>query len=95
MQKVLYARSGSGYRVAKDVEIQEATSFIEARKFEADRPVLTDPLVAKNFLIEQLQHSPYECFCVIYLDTRTHVITFEKMFRGTDRAQPSVLRGRA
>jgi DNA repair protein RadC len=83
MQKVLYVRSGSRYRVAKGVEIQEAASYVEARRFEAGRPLLDGPDAAKKFLLGQLQHSLSEFFCVIYLDARMRVIAFEKMFRGT------------
>lgn len=83
MQKVLYVRTGSGYRAAKGVEIQEAASYVAAREFEAGRPVLDGPSAAQTFLVAQLQHAEIEYFCVIYLDARMRVIAFEKMFRGT------------
>jgi DNA repair protein RadC len=83
MQQVLYVRSGSRYRVAKNVEIQDATSYIVAREFEVGRPQLDGPAKAVSFLVGQLGHCLIEYFCIIFLDARMRVITFEKMFRGT------------
>jgi DNA repair protein RadC len=51
-------------------------------------PALTDPRLARDFLVSQLRDLPYEAFCVIYLDSRHRVTGFEQLFRGTlDRAQ--------
>jgi DNA repair protein RadC len=83
MQKSLFVRSGSRYRLAKGVEIMEAASFVEARRFETSRVDLSLPTLANQFLIGQLRHSPIEFFCVLYLDVRFRLISFEKMSRGT------------
>lgn len=83
MQKTLYVRSGSRYRVAKGVEILEAAAFCKARAYEADRPKLASPEDAQSFLIGQLRHCLEEFFCIVFLDNHMRVIGFEKAFRGT------------
>lgn len=83
MQKTLYVRSGTRYRVAKSVEILEAAAFCTARTYEASRPQLGSPADSQRFLIGQLAHCQEEFFCVLYLDATFRVIGFEKMFRGT------------
>ena len=83
MQKSLYVRSGSRYRVAKSVEILEAAAFCTARQYEAGRPQLGSPADARNFLIGQLRHCLEEFFSIVFLDNNARVIGFEKSYRGT------------
>ncbi len=45
--------------------------------------VLSDPGTVKDFLISHLRHCRSELFCVLFLDNRHRLITFEKLFKGT------------
>lgn len=81
--QTLYVRSGTRYRVARQVEVLDVAANYKAREFERSRPSMNDPAPVKAFLIDQLQHCEEEHFCVLYLDSRHHLIAFEKMFRGT------------
>lgn len=83
MQKTLYVRSGSRYRIAKGVEILEAAAYCAARAYEANRPQLASPAEAQSFLVGQLRHCLEEYFCMVFLDAQMRVIGFEKSFRGT------------
>ena len=46
-------------------------------------PSLTDPRRAQDFLRTELRDLDYESFCLIFLDSRYRVTSFEPMFRGT------------
>ena len=44
---------------------------------------LTTPQATYRYLLAQLRDRPYEVFCCIYLDSRSRLIAFEELFRGT------------
>lgn len=49
-----------------------------------DRPdALTSPSATRQFLRARLRDLPYELFCILLLDNRNRVISFDQLFRGT------------
>ncbi len=46
-------------------------------------PALTSPDATRAFLIAALGTSPYEVFCVLFLDNRHRLIAMTELFRGT------------
>jgi len=44
---------------------------------------LTSPDVVRDYLITQLSAETSECFCVLYLDNRHRLISFDREFSGT------------
>ena len=50
-------------------------------------PPLTNPSVARDYLLAQLRDRDHEVFCCLFLDNRHRLLGFEELFRGTiDRA---------
>jgi DNA repair protein RadC len=48
-----------------------------------ERPVLTEPEAARQFLQLKLGHLGHEVFAVLFLDAQLRLIQLEEMFRGT------------
>ena len=57
------------------------------RRYLADAPKrgdsLTEPDKVRDYLLQRLRDRDYEVFCILYLDNRNRVISFEEMFQGT------------
>jgi DNA repair protein RadC len=70
------------YRMAKPDEILEAARRELERRIR-NTDVMTSPEVTQEYLQLKLADKLYEVFCVLWLDSRHRVITFEEMFRGT------------
>ncbi|MFO1226631.1 RadC family protein [Roseateles sp.] len=49
----------------------------------AERPVLSEPQAARQFLQLKLGHLGHEVFAVLFLDAQLRLIQLEEMFRGT------------
>ncbi len=49
----------------------------------SNRSILKNSLEVKQYIQSQLAHHEQEVFAVLFLDTRYHMITFEKLFFGT------------
>lgn len=47
------------------------------------RPVLSTPQAVKTFLRLQSEGLAHEVFAVMYLDAQSHLIEYERLFRGT------------
>jgi DNA repair protein RadC len=78
----LFIKSGARYRSATPSEVCEASSAYLFAQAALDRPNLSSPKAAKDFLRSQggLDH---EQFGVVYLDKRHRVISIEILFHGT------------
>lgn len=73
---------------AKYVQLQ-ATLEMARRHFDQTlqtRDVLSAPHETHAYLMRQLRDYPYEVFAVLLLDSRNHVLGFEKLFRGSINA---------
>jgi len=46
-------------------------------------PALTNPGVARDYLLSQLRDRDHEVFCCLFLDNRHRLLGFEELFRGT------------
>lgn len=46
-------------------------------------PALSNPQLAREYLLAELRDRDHEVFCVLYLDSRHRVLGFEELFRGT------------
>jgi DNA repair protein RadC len=46
-------------------------------------PALTNPSVARDYLLAQLRDRDHEVFCCLFLDNRHRLLGFEELFRGT------------
>jgi len=65
----------------KEEIITCAISLLENQIRESD--ALSSPADTRNFLSLQLRDELSEVFCVLFLDTRHRVLSFERMFNGT------------
>ena len=74
-----------GLGPARWSQLQAAVEIVRRNLREAlDRPdALTSPAVTREFLRARLRDLPHELFCLLLLDNRNRVITFEELFRGT------------
>jgi DNA repair protein RadC len=79
-----------GLGPAKYALLQAATELARRHlreSLERGEP-LTSPQHTRNYLRAALRDRPHEVFCVLLLDTRHRVISFEELFNGTiDSAQ--------
>ena len=66
---------------AEDQTIARALSILHSRL--RTRPVLSSPDSVKSFLRLQSQGLGHEVFAVMYLDSQSHLIEYERLFRGT------------
>lgn len=65
----------------EDQAIAHALSILQSRL--RTRPVLSTPDTVKSFLRLQSQGLTHEVFAVMYLDAQSHLIEYERLFRGT------------
>jgi DNA repair protein RadC len=74
-----------GIGPARLAQLQIVLELARRHHYEALRagPPLTDPRMAREFLLGELCGLAYETFCLIYLDSRLRVTGFERLFRGT------------
>jgi len=66
---------------SEDQIIEKAREILAARMINSEP--LASPQQSADFLIMHLAEKEAESFCVIYLDSRHRVISFEEAFRGT------------
>lgn len=72
---------GTMTTVEEDAVIYNALAILERRV--AGRTLLTSPESVRHFLTVRMSSYQTERFCVIFLDTRHRVLSFEDLFRGT------------
>jgi DNA repair protein RadC len=77
-----YVKTGGRYRAANPTEICEAASAYVFAQVGRDRPALSSPIAAKQFITHQAGLDA-EQFGVVYLDNRHRAIRIEILFRGT------------
>lgn len=64
--------------------IETALSILEQRiKYSIDSQAFTCPDDSKAYAKLQLAEYEHEVFACMFMDNRHHIISFEKMFRGT------------
>jgi len=82
----IFIRDAEGnYSLNRPARAEEIIVFAESilrERVERGKP-LSDPNTVKRWLVARLSDRPYEVFCILYLDNRHRVITFEELFRGT------------
>ena len=78
-----YVKDASAtYRRASAEELLTAARSVLRRKYRRGK-LIKDPQSAGAYLIGELGHLDYECFAILWLDTRHKIIELESMFRGT------------
>jgi len=81
--EILYIRDERGGFVPADgTEIVEAAKSYLNRRIRRSNPV-TSPRIARDYLAVTLGARDAEFFCVLLLDSRSRVIDFVELFRGT------------
>jgi len=82
----IFIRDAEGnYSLNRPARADEIIVFAESilrERVERGKP-LSDPDTVKRWLVARLSDRSYEVFCILYLDNRHRVITFEELFRGT------------
>lgn len=78
--KLYYKLNNMGYEVAGIKEIQAA--YIKCTE-GCVGSAIRSPKDTENFLMARLGTLQYESFCIIYLDNRHRVMSFQHLFRGT------------
>jgi DNA repair protein RadC len=79
----LYIRDERGGFVPADgAEIVEAAKTYLNRRIKRSNPV-TSPQIARDYLAVTLGARDAESFCLLLLDSRSRVIEFVELFRGT------------
>jgi len=81
--EILYTRDEKGGFVPADgTEIVEAAKIYLNRRIKRSNPV-TSPKIARDYLAVTLGARDAEYFCILMLDSRSRVIDFVELFRGT------------
>ena len=79
----LYIKDSNGeYRNAELEDLIAATRRALRRRFRRGKPIRS-PRDTIDFLIAELAPERNEVFAAIFLDTKHHIISFERLFTGT------------
>lgn len=71
----------NAFNVTDDEIIKQAQDIATARL--SKRKAITSPSEAKSLIWAAMQNLEQEVFACLFLDTKHHIISFEKMFFGT------------
>jgi DNA repair protein RadC len=78
-------RRHRGIGPARCAELRAVLEIARRHQLETLKagPALTNPRLAREYLLAELRDRDHEVFCILYLDSRHRVTGFEELFRGT------------
>lgn len=79
----LMVKINGRYRPAPAQLVLDAAAEYTRQTVNRDRPCLTSPEVAAQYLVPILGHREHEIFGIVFLNAQHQVIEFSELFRGT------------
>lgn len=83
MTELMIRDNAGQYQLASPEQIVAAARHLRETQWRPEKQEFTNPRAVRDFLDLQLAEREQEVFCVLFLDCRHRLITYEEMFQGT------------